>query len=305
MTGKKKGSKKKEERTCTYQREEYKPCGRPLYDDEHCIFHSKDIEGKNDKFNDAFCKEFERQKEHEDTYNFSGFIFPGERLFDEENFEKDVNFNYAEFFGKADFSNAQFSGMVDFVGAQFSGKVNFSESTFAGVKLTGLFDSLRNKGIKRVVKGRYKIRDFRFHFSEKIARAYPVIDRMTKDAWYLADFKANYPVIYRIWWLFADCGRSFFRWAMWSLIFALYFAGNFWLIDYAFPTAFSFDTAIQDRSLWSFIYYSVVTFTTLGFGDIIPTLVWVQRWVMAEVIMGYIMLGGLISILANKLARRS
>jgi len=48
-----------------------------------------------------------------------------------------------------------------------------------------------------------------------------------------------------------------------------------------------------------------VTFTTLGFGDIIPTLEWVQRWVMAEVVMGYVMLGGLISILANKLARRS
>jgi hypothetical protein len=28
-------------------------------------------------------------------------------------------------------------------------------------------------------------------------------------------------------------------------------------------------------------------------------------WVMAEVIIGYVMLGGLISIFANKLARRS
>jgi hypothetical protein len=46
MTGKKKGSKEKEERTCNAQRYDFKLCGRPLYDDEHCIFHSKDVEGK-------------------------------------------------------------------------------------------------------------------------------------------------------------------------------------------------------------------------------------------------------------------
>jgi hypothetical protein len=55
----------------------------------------------------------------------------------------------------------------------------------------------------------------------------------------------------------------------------------------------------------SLIYYSIVTFTTLGFGDIYPKPCWLQFWVALEVILGYIMLGGLISILANKLARRS
>ncbi len=52
-------------------------------------------------------------------------------------------------------------------------------------------------------------------------------------------------------------------------------------------------------------YYSVVTFTTLGFGDVIPTTQVAAYWVMAEVILGYIMLGGLISIFANKVARQS
>ena len=53
------------------------------------------------------------------------------------------------------------------------------------------------------------------------------------------------------------------------------------------------------------IYYSVVTFTTLGFGDITPKTLEASRWLMAEVILGYVMLGGLISIFANKIARRS
>lgn len=53
------------------------------------------------------------------------------------------------------------------------------------------------------------------------------------------------------------------------------------------------------------IYYSVVTFTTLGFGDITPLTNEATSWVMAEVITGYVMLGGLISIFATMLARRS
>ncbi|MCH8291504.1 ion transporter [Candidatus Poribacteria bacterium] len=53
------------------------------------------------------------------------------------------------------------------------------------------------------------------------------------------------------------------------------------------------------------MYYSVVTFTTLGFGDIVPKTAWARFFVTFEVILGYVMLGGLIGIFANKLARRS
>ena len=53
------------------------------------------------------------------------------------------------------------------------------------------------------------------------------------------------------------------------------------------------------------LYYSVVTFTTLGFGDITPKTHIGALLVMVEVVIGYIMLGGLIYILATKLARRA
>jgi hypothetical protein len=289
------GEKVKQKRTCSYERYGLPFCSRTQRKgDEYCIFHSEDIDGKRDKFDEEFKKEFKRQKEQEEKYDFTGFVFPDDILFEEIEFEKDVSF-----------WKAQFSGGVIFESTQFSGKVRFGRSTFSGVKLTGLFASLINRGIKRIAKGRYKIKDFRFHLSESIAEKYPVIERMTKDAWYLDDFKNNHPFIHALWNIMAKCGQSIGRWALWSLFFALYFAFNFYLIDYAFPHAFHFNPAIRSKSIWSFIYYSIVTFTTLGFGDIIPTLVWVQRWVMAEVIMGYIMLGGLISILANKLARRS
>ena len=61
-----------------------------------------------------------------------------------------------------------------------------------------------------------------------------------------------------------------------------------------------------EESDWApMLYYSVVTFTTLGFGDIVPRTQEAAWWIMAEVVMGYFMLGGLITILATKLARRS
>ena len=48
-----------------------------------------------------------------------------------------------------------------------------------------------------------------------------------------------------------------------------------------------------------------MTFTTLGFGDVTPKTLLAEIIVGAEVFIGYIMLGGLISIFANKLARRA
>lgn len=52
-------------------------------------------------------------------------------------------------------------------------------------------------------------------------------------------------------------------------------------------------------------YFSIVTFTTLGFGYVTPLNRAGEIWVTAEVILGYLMLGLLISIMANKIARRS
>ncbi len=102
-----------------------------------------------------------------------------------------------------------------------------------------------------------------------------------------------------VWWLFADCGRSLIRWAGWSFLLACCFATIFWLLG---PN--SFDTQHLEFRFLTMFYYSVVTFTTLGFGDIIPRTSTAALWVTLEVIFGYIMLGGLITIFASKLSRR-
>ena len=52
-------------------------------------------------------------------------------------------------------------------------------------------------------------------------------------------------------------------------------------------------------------HFSFVTFTTLGFRDITPKGSLVGEYVTVEVMLGYLMLDGLISIFSSKIAQRS
>jgi hypothetical protein len=79
----------------------------------------------------------------------------------------------------------------------------------------------------------------------------------------------------------------------------------FFAVVYIFFIPHAFEIPHPGPKAVSFLYFSFVTFTTLGFGDITPIKWYAQIIVTIEVILGYGMLGGLISILANKLARRS
>lgn len=139
----------------------------------------------------------------------------------------------------------------------------------------------------------------------------PIFGRKVRDEAWLNYYKKNCEgskwkkFLRWLWEKTSDYGRSFSRWALWSVIIAEVFTAIFAFAYYCNPS--SFKATFISLSWWgvSFLYYSVVTFTTLGFGDIVPMALWLQIIVMAEVIIGYVMLGGLISILANKLARRS
>jgi len=52
-------------------------------------------------------------------------------------------------------------------------------------------------------------------------------------------------------------------------------------------------------------YFSIVTYTTLGFGDVRPATLIGEIIVSSEVILGYTTLGLLLSVLAQNIARRS
>lgn len=130
--------------------------------------------------------------------------------------------------------------------------------------------------------------------------------RFAMDQSYIEEFRVG-PKHWRFWlfympWLtLCDCGRNFFLWFGWCVAAAFGFALKYEAIG---KEAFHLANGLE----WNFdtlVYYSTVTITTLGFGDVTPITAQAKHWVMAEVIIGYIMLGGLISIFSTKLTRRS
>ena len=123
--------------------------------------------------------------------------------------------------------------------------------------------------------------------------------RFILDENYLHEFRTQsrkHAAIHWLWWITSDCGRSFSRWSLWVLLVLCSFALIYQWVDVDYG---EYATALSP------IYFSVVTLTTLGYGDVLPASTAAQVVAIAEVTIGYLALGGLISIFANKLARRA
>ncbi len=130
----------------------------------------------------------------------------------------------------------------------------------------------------------------------------PMLISDIKKKQYLKHFKAKNKwnnIVYYVWLVISDCGQSFLRWFASSVVICLLFGfmyssypESFLVSNNRIPTGFTF------------YYFSVVNFTTLGFGDIVPKDLWGEIVVTIEVIVGYMMLGGLISIISTKFIPR-
>ena len=125
------------------------------------------------------------------------------------------------------------------------------------------------------------------------------VRRNIMDQNYLYEFRNKsrlHGAIYLVWLLTSDCGRSFVRWVLWTGLIALLFAVAYTFVD--------IDYGVHETAL-SPVYYSVVTMTTLGYGDAVPASTSGQLLAMAEVVIGYLTLGGVLSIFATKMGRRA
>ena len=108
--------------------------------------------------------------------------------------------------------------------------------------------------------------------------------------------------LFRLWGLI-DYGRSlakvtfyaFLIASLYALLYTLDMSLGWGLMDYSNSA----------QSWFTPFYYSIVTYTTLGFGDVTANN-WIGEIVIiSEVIVGYFTLGLILSILANNIARRS
>ncbi len=126
-----------------------------------------------------------------------------------------------------------------------------------------------------------------------------LVRRQIMDENYLEEFRTRNrgnAILYWMWWVSSDCGRSALRWSAWVVGITVMYGALFGYLalDYGeHPTALSP------------YYFSLVTLTTLGYGDVLPADSLAQAVVMSEVVIGYMMLGGLLSIFSNKMARRA
>ncbi len=123
--------------------------------------------------------------------------------------------------------------------------------------------------------------------------------RFVMDQNYLHEFRNRSRTslwMYRIWWLTSDCGRSFLRWAIFTLLLAAGFGALYSQLELSYMHG---ETALSP------FYFSVVTLTTLGYGDVLPVSTAAKAVAMVQVMLGYVMLGGLLSIFAENMGRRA
>ncbi len=126
-----------------------------------------------------------------------------------------------------------------------------------------------------------------------------LLRRFIRDQNYLFEFRNQgrfQAVMYWLWWATSDCGRSAARWFALCATVALAFAALYLVVDVDFG---------PHRTAFSPLYFSFVTLTTLGYGDVLPVSGAAQVLATVEVILGYLGLGGMLSILASKMARRA
>jgi hypothetical protein len=157
----------------------------------------------------------------------------------------------------------------------------------------------------------------------RVATCYgsPRFKRFAQDQDFIEELKEESRLgrfFYWLWLVSTDCGRSFWPLFLWFFFVCFVFGAAY--SDRGIPACLSWlpsplqnlliviDPRIEFKhtaSWFSPYYFSVVTLTTLGFGDITPVNTAGQIFVALEVLLGYAILGLLISILANKVARRS
>lgn len=272
---------------------------------------------------------------------FRGTVFNGMARFSKTRFQQVADFNDVQFsenavFRSATFQDAShfsrtfFSKKLDFAQARFSDTVVFNESTFREetdftAARFALSASYRNVNFTSNTIWQW-LRNKFTHQPEQPTEFYldsedingvlnPFFKRYVADQQYIRAFKEKHPFWALVWRWSSDYGRSLALWALWSLLIALsfslvYMPAPAWLPEWIQETTPQFHQATGDQvdeplTFWKSFYFSIVTFTTLGFGDVVADNTSARILVTLEVIFGYVMLGGLISIFANKLASRS
>ena len=286
----------------------------------HCAFREAIFQKRADFHSAIFHKSasFWRAR----FYNVADFHrvqFNENAVFHEANFLQEVNFRRVLFQGILDCTGAWFPETTTFNNATFFGTANFTAAQFVAVAAFRDVEYTPNTLLQaaKTKLSRKQHRPTEFYLdSQRVDEvANPFFKRYVADQQFIRAFNQANPIFAKLWRWSSDYGRSLTLWALWSLFFAFLFALAYMPLPTWMPTwtqnwtpRFHQTTGAysgEPLTFWNCFYFSVVTFTTLGFGDVVADNAAARFLVTLEVIFGYLMLGGLISIFSNKLASRS
>ena len=259
--------------------------------------------------------------------DFSGATISGYAYFGGATFTGNAHFGGACFNGNAGFGGASFKGNADFTRVSLSKDTDFGNvlmarpANFIGIHfhentvLAGLKNDVLSPMVKRLTAGRKRLKErpvtnfLEFNTATVMNGASnPRFKRYVDDEQWIRSWRYSSRLrrgLFYIWEATSHCGRSTGLWASWSIFLTLVFAFVYWAFG---DNSIAFNVARLNGVHQGFrasLYHSVMTFTTFGSGDIVPLTNWARLAVAAEVVLGYVMFAVLISILTNKLARRS
>ncbi|PTV98366.1 pentapeptide repeat protein [Halanaerobium saccharolyticum] len=209
-----------------------------------------------------------------------------------------ADFSNTKFVLKANFSDSIFEKEVRFYNTKFHNNVNFDRSIFKNsVKFSG--SEFKEVTCKKTFFEDKKVQEFLCRkarlFCEETgdreeADKYFKLERRAKRNQYnsylhkflefcLADFTTEYGTS----WL-----RILFLWISTILgsSFIYFFSGG-----------------LKDSTFLESLYFSMVTFVTLGYGDLVPTKSWIKLFASFEALIGAFLIAAFISVFSRKFMR--
>jgi hypothetical protein len=125
------------------------------------------------------------------------------------------------------------------------------------------------------------------------ARHFRIRTQQTRENLYLRRRHYTRWITSWLWRVTSNYGESPLRWFACTSFVITFFALSFYLTESAAPTSSLFDN----------FYFSIVTFTSLGYGDIQPVGVFGRLLASLEVAAGLVFFGILLSFLTNRIGR--